>query len=521
MDPSSDKRPKGPLILEIPDGAGLGFQYVMAYTGEGGIHLIGSDDGINWERSSDVLISTIKNDTQNSIVYDSQLDKYVMYLRAAPLYRSPPGYDPSRSQEETERYIRDYGLKRRIARLETRTLWDRWGRTPPQTILIPDEVDHRERLDFFYGMPAKIYGDIYWGFLFPFKWNSDIHTELAFSRDGFRFDRLPEHPKLIERGNDGAWDDGQVYGSPWVEVGDEWWIYYAGWDGPHRARDDIPGIGLVKSRKEGFISMRGPAGGGVIVTRVLRWPGGRLIVNADADTLDGELKVRITDRDRKPISGFDYDDIRRPFTGNSVAHIWTWKDKRIESLQGQSIRLEFFLKNADIYTFRAEGVGPGLPVGGGSVIPPERITELIPCFCLSPDFCSSWGPDDRTFSCGRPVPWSSPLEFRHPINHERSVCVDNHCREFIGFRRAEDAGRLHLRIMASRQLSFELLDDSGKIIGQATSVDKDKERASRSQEQLEYQLFVHSLKQGRYLLKVSGPPSTYQIWAAGTDLLKK
>jgi hypothetical protein len=75
--------------------------------------------------------------------------------------------------------------------------------------------------------------------------------------------------------------------------------------------------------------------------------------------------------------------------------------------------------------------------------------------------------------------------------------------------------------MASRQLSFELLDDSGKIIGQATSVDKDKERASRSQEQLEYQLFVHSLKQGRYLLKVSGPPSTYQIWAAGADLLKK
>ena len=61
-----------------------------------------------------------------------------------------------------------------------------------------------------------------------------MDSQLATSRDGLDFQRLPDRPKLLEVGPDGAWDHGMVLVYPgWVEVGDEWWLYYAGWDGPH------------------------------------------------------------------------------------------------------------------------------------------------------------------------------------------------------------------------------------------------------------------------------------------------
>ena len=86
--------------------------------------------------------------------------------------------------------------------------------------------------------------------------------------------------------------------------------------------------------------MRGPAGGGVVVTRRLIWPGGDLSINADAT--DGEIKVRVSDAKRKPIPGYDYDD-GKAFTGDSTAHIVKWNGKSLSDLKGKEVRLEFYL----------------------------------------------------------------------------------------------------------------------------------------------------------------------------------
>lgn len=96
--------------------------------------------------------------------------------------------------------------------------------------------------------------------------------------------------------------------------------------------------------------MRGPAGGGVICTRQIKWPGGKLHVNADARA--GELKVRVSGERRKPLPGLDYADCR-PFTGDNVAQEITWREKSLDELKDQVIRLEFLLKNSDLYAFRA------------------------------------------------------------------------------------------------------------------------------------------------------------------------
>src|SRR5690606_19132267 len=129
----------------------------------------------------------------------------------------------------------------------------------------------------------------------------------ATSRDGIHFQRFGGRPKLIEFGPDGSWDDTMIFASPsWVEVGDQWWVYYSGWDGPHGTAERDGGIGLACFRKEGFASLRGPVGGGVVCTRLLQWDGGPLYMNADARK--GKATVRISDEHRKPLEGFDHAD---------------------------------------------------------------------------------------------------------------------------------------------------------------------------------------------------------------------
>jgi hypothetical protein len=237
-----------------------------------------------------------------------------------------------------------------VARIASKNLWSLWEGSP-QSILIPDEVDLAHGFNRFYGMSARVRSGITFGLVWSFKLNTDIWTELTWSRDGLSFERLPERPRLIDLGPADAWDDGMVFGSAdWIEVGDEWWFYYAGWNGPHGIPERDGCIGLAKLRKEGFVSLHGPHGGGVVCTRQIRWPGGDLMVNADATK--GELKIRVSDAGRKPVAGFDYDNMSA-VSGDNVAHKVTWKGKSLDEIKGKIVRLEFQLRDADLYTFRA------------------------------------------------------------------------------------------------------------------------------------------------------------------------
>jgi hypothetical protein len=338
------KRASGPQILEVSERDRRGYRFILTYRTGGvrdasGVRVVGSQDGIHWDEANDSLIAALPSDTQNSIVFDETAGEYVMFCRPKDRYLVGGRTDA----------LLD-GESRRIARMSGKSLWEKWSGAP-ETILIPDELDMQRGFNRFYGMSAKYHAGIHWGFVWPFKLNTDIVTELAWSRDGWNWQRFPTRPRLLELGAEGAWDDGMVFGSAdWVEMGDQWWLYYAGSDGPHEARERTAGIGVAVLRKEGFISLHGPLGGGVVCTKRLRWPGGSLWVNADARA--GEMKVRVSDERRKAIAGFDFSDCQ-PFTGDSVAQEIVWKGKSLNALKGQVVRLEFFLRDADLYTFCA------------------------------------------------------------------------------------------------------------------------------------------------------------------------
>ncbi|MCH9654009.1 MAG: hypothetical protein K0U86_11220 [Planctomycetes bacterium] len=340
------KRASGQCIIDVPEADRKGYRYLMSYhtggagKGMSGIRVVGSQDGIYWDKSSDSLLVELHSDTLNSIVYDPVEKQYVMYCRAKHISRTFKGD------------ILDTGASRRVARMTGLSLWSEWT-SEPQTILVPDELDSTKRFHFFYGMPVRYHAGIFWGSLWPFKMNTDVVTELAFSRDGVQFERLSSRPQLLALGEEGSWDDGMVFGNNWVEVGDEWWFYYSGFDGPHGITERKPGLGVATMKKERLISLRGPRNGGVVITRKIKWPGGKLVLNANAK--GGELKVRLSDAKRKVLDGFDYDDCVA-VNSDSLNHEVVWNENSIESLKGQTIRLEIYLKDADLFTFRAGDV---------------------------------------------------------------------------------------------------------------------------------------------------------------------
>ncbi len=335
-----------PQIVEVPEKDRRGFRYLMLYTMStaplNGVRLIGSNDGIHWDTASDTRIARLSSDSHNTLHYDPEHGEYVMFCRSKHIYRAPG---------QTKEMLSSGESRRGMSRMSSKELWAEWN-VRPQTILMPDERDAELGYNYFMAMPVHRHAGIWWGHLAPFLWNDLYASEIAWSRDGWSFERLPARQHLIEFGPKGAWDHSMIVGTArWVEVGDEWWIYYAGFDGSH---DDPAGrkgaIGLATLRKEGFISQHAPKTGGVVCTRALRWPGGALLVNADAHA--GEMKVRVSDELRKPLAGFDYDDAP-PFKGDSTAHEVKWTGGSLDAMKGKVIRLEFQLHDAHLYTFRA------------------------------------------------------------------------------------------------------------------------------------------------------------------------
>ena len=347
----------------LPREAFRGRRFLMFY-GDHSHYLAASDDGIRWDERLQRVFER-RSDAFHTLTYDELRGEYVSYLRNTKAFGG--------------RFAKQ-GNTRMVARLSSPDLWSQWDEdSVPSTVLLPDATD----ADRYYGMPVFRYGGVYWGFLYALhedesrdtpdlsavadtgRWGGaggaagSIDTELAFSRDGINWQRLPGHPKLLAAGGPGAWDGGMIFGPDRViEHGDEWWLYYNGWHGPHYApsgpgpEEKMGAVGLARCRKEGFVSIRADAAGkrSYVVTRPLLWTGGDLLVNADGQ--HGYVSVRVTDVTWRDVEGYGYDQAE-PFAGDAVRHRVRWGSRSLQDLSGQFIRLEFQLVNGDLFAFAA------------------------------------------------------------------------------------------------------------------------------------------------------------------------
>lgn len=343
-----------------------------------------SEDGVHWKaweehpsvgllgpRLGDVL--TISVDRYSGIyrlnsrhplmskVAGWEADPFLPYYPANP---SEPGSSFMRPV-----YPGDFSRenRRRVFRAESADFIHWTGMRP---LFVPDaQWDNID--EAFYGMTQIPLGDNWVGFLHVLKMTDNtMHVELVYSRDGEHFQRVqPGRAWLAGTGRAGDWDRHMVnvYGAP-VSRGDELYIFYGGSSNHHDwwiegAREglDVPeardlglvnyALGLIRIKTDRFVSMRAlPVREGILVTRPLADASGQLLVNA-ACRDGGYLKAAVTDAEGRVLPGFSVDECEL-YCGDDTAHVVLWKNR--DSIPGDNgfIKLQFFMKDADLYSFQ-------------------------------------------------------------------------------------------------------------------------------------------------------------------------
>lgn len=213
----------------------------------------------------------------------------------------------------------------------------------------------------FYDMAVQSIGDLDVGLVNVFDTESDtIHMELAYSRDqGLNWQRVNVGSPFVELGaKPDAPDWGMIIASnQMVEVDDEYWIYYSGWDGRHDTElppERVATLNLATIRRDGFASLHADADAdadslGLVTTRPIVFEGSHLVINAKVGD-GGQIRVALLDENDLPLLDMGLSDI---FTGDNANHVVTWDGNGdLAQYAGRPIVLQFELVNADLYSFQ-------------------------------------------------------------------------------------------------------------------------------------------------------------------------
>lgn len=175
------------------------------------------------------------------------------------------------------------------------------------------------------------------------------YTVLAWTRDGETWQRDRHTDKFFEPDpKAGAWDHAMAWVGSSVVLGNEVYLYYAGYRWGHKYRRSVDRqIGLVKMKRDRFVARQAGAQGGTLTTPPVTLDAETLSVNVDA--VGGELRVQVTDAGGDPLRGFRFQDCR-PIAIDSLSAPVEW-ERPLSTLRGRPVRLEFSLKNARLFGF--------------------------------------------------------------------------------------------------------------------------------------------------------------------------
>ena len=185
--------------------------------------------------------------------------------------------------------------------------------------------------------------------------------KLASSRNLRTWNRVGDraHFLPVSEMGPGIVDTGQIMATSHpLRMGDELWFYYSGIDVRHRP--NMPrviaeyrgGICVAKLRVDGFLSLRAGATEGFVDTRPASVEGAHLFVNAVAT--GGRIRAAITDREgRNILPGWGAEQ-SSVVTGDQLRGELRWAGQNFSELAGKKVRIRFYLKDADLYSFWLE-----------------------------------------------------------------------------------------------------------------------------------------------------------------------
>jgi hypothetical protein len=332
------------------------------------------------------------HDSQNTLLYDDSLGKYVAYMRIAGKSNGPRDgsmwfntrkifYDRGPRQThfdpEGKTLMCDGG--RAVARIEI----DDPAKTPwPHDLLdcvMQSDAQDSPNTDVQMAPVIKYpYAqDVYlalWTCYRHFgyspneknlRWEGNTRAndgvqdvQLAVSRDGIHWTR-PARSPYVGLGLAGGPQGGLVWPTlGFLRHNDEIYQYYAGEEGTHGG--DMTSYGLagrgagalycMAQRLDGFASADAGHQGGWFTTPLLVFSGTRLEFNLNASAL-GYLCVEIQDEHGNPIPGYTLQE-SLPIDRNRLAAPARWSsDKSVGDLQGRPVRMHVTMRSCKLYAF--------------------------------------------------------------------------------------------------------------------------------------------------------------------------
>ncbi len=289
---------------------------------EDGFYVAFSPDGLHWTPYEGNPVIKAYCDTNQNVLYDARLEKYVAFSR--------------------------FGFGRKLARSESPD-FIHW--TPPEVVLECDERDGPQTQ--IYGAGVDLYEGVYLAMIWIYREGGDkrIDTQLATSRDGIHWTRVGERATWLALGGMDSWEAGMARSTERIiRRGDRLYVYYCGVPVPHvrglASKHRISSIGLLTLRRDGFVSLRPEGKKGVLLTRPFILPDGDLHLNADAR--GGAVTVALCSADATPVGGLERSS---PIFGDVLNGVVHWGRPIPGGLRGKSVRLRFYIKRTDLYAY--------------------------------------------------------------------------------------------------------------------------------------------------------------------------
>ena len=202
--------------------------------------------------------------------------------------------------------------------------------------------------------------------------------KVAYSRDGYHWDRRDRGIFIGSERQEGRWDRGYVQSCGGIcnIVGDELWFHYIGFSGKPSLQNDVyefngmhygGSTGMAVLRRDGFVSFGANAEKGTLTTCPVEFSGRCFFVNVDCP--EGELRVEVLDKEGNVLEGYSAAECR-PVKADSTIQMVKWKGKKdLAALAGKPVRFRFHLTNGELYAFwvsRDEsGASNGYNAAGG------------------------------------------------------------------------------------------------------------------------------------------------------------
>jgi len=202
--------------------------------------------------------------------------------------------------------------------------------------------------------------------------------KIAFSRDGFHWDRRNRQTFISASKQKGEWERAYITsaGGGFLVVADQLYFYYGAFQGDESNLHPLQywsgmyanaSTGLAILRRDGFASMNADENSGTLTTRLVTFKGNYLFVNVDCPK--GKLKAEIMDEHGKVIEPFTLENCK-PLSWDKTLAAVTWRRASdLSGLSGKPVRFRFHLENGKLYSFWVSsdksGASNGYVAAGG------------------------------------------------------------------------------------------------------------------------------------------------------------